>query len=57
MIGGKSPDGLGLDTTASRAAGRRQAKRVSIRFRRGAVVAIIAAVLLWAGLIAAWRLL
>lgn len=57
MISGKSPDSLNLDATGDGLDAHRKSSRVSIRFRRGPVVAIIAAALLWAGLIAAWRLL
>ncbi len=57
MISGKSPNGLELDAARGDSDSRRQSGRVSVRFRRGPVVAIVAGALLWAGIIAAWRLL
>jgi hypothetical protein len=53
MISSKSPEGLGPN-----AAGAEAVKvRKSIRFRRGPVVAIVSAAVLWAGLMVLWRLL
>lgn len=54
MISGKSPDGLGLDVPRHESDRRRG--RISIRFRKKPVVAIIAGALLWVGLIAVWRM-
>ena len=57
MIKGDLSDGIGLGAAGGKAETQERSRRVSVRFRRGPVVAIISAALLWAGLIAAWRLL
>jgi hypothetical protein len=57
MISGKSPEGLG-PTAASEGVGtHRKSSGFSVRLRRGPVVAIVSAALLWLGLVAVWRLL
>jgi hypothetical protein len=53
----KSPNGLGVDVPGNTPDSRRRLGFFSIRLRRGPTVAIIAGALLWAGLIALWRLL
>jgi|HubBroStandDraft_4_1064222.scaffolds.fasta_scaffold4037573_1 hypothetical protein len=57
MISDKAPNGLGLDAAGGAADGRQQGGRVSVKFRRGPIIAIVAGALLWAGIIAAWWLL
>lgn len=57
MISSKSPEGLGANAAGAEADKRRKSAGISIRFRRGPVVAIISAAVLWAGLAALWRLL
>jgi hypothetical protein len=54
MFSGKPSDGLGLNATAERDESRPKWFGLSIRFRRGPTMVIIAAALLWAGLVAAW---
>ncbi len=57
MISGKSADRLELDATRGDSQSQPHSGRISVRFRRGPVIAIVAGALLWAGIIAAWRLL
>lgn len=57
MISSKSREGLGPAAVGAEADTSRKSPRISIRFRRGPVVAIISAAVLWAGLAALWRLL
>ena len=57
MISGKSPEGLGPGAARRGVDTQRKSSGFSVRLRRGPVVAIVSAALLWLGLIAAWRLL
>ena len=56
MVSGKSSDGRDLEAVRDRSLGKPRGG-ISVRFRRGPAIAVVAAALLWAGIVALWRLL
>lgn len=56
MVSGKSSDSRDLEAVHDGSLGKPRGG-ISVRFRRGPVIAIVAAALLWAGIVTLLRLL